>query len=383
MLTLLNILHWLFVCVVAHATASDAYKSITLTKDMKSLPTVAAATVAPPTTASDLGPDIQRRVMYGATARRGQFPYQVSLFDRATQQHLCGGALIDAQRILTAAHCVTSPHNAVRAAALYGVQFGTNVRIGTERSRSGGGGLVRSVGRIDVHPLWRYERGAYDFAVLTLCEPLDLAASHRRIGVIRLAEPARWPLDRPSETGDGSCIVSGWGKTETTEAPVQLQYANVNLVASDECARRTAMPIGADRVCALGRQKQDSARGDSGGPLACDGQLVGLVSFGLTGAEAGDVPAVYARVSTVLDWIAEVRRAPKPMRASAAPSDGGQDCEPNRRRGRWWSGTSKGCNRRRWWNRSGNRNGAGARSADSGMVVLMVMSLAIMNVWSN
>lgn len=44
------------------------------------------------------------RIVGGADATPGQFPYQVSL--RIKDSHTCGGSIIDNQWILTAAHCV-------------------------------------------------------------------------------------------------------------------------------------------------------------------------------------------------------------------------------------------------------------------------------------
>lgn len=44
------------------------------------------------------------RIVGGADAVPGQFPYQISL--RVKDSHNCGGSIIDNSWILTAAHCV-------------------------------------------------------------------------------------------------------------------------------------------------------------------------------------------------------------------------------------------------------------------------------------
>lgn len=45
----------------------------------------------------------QRRIIGGEGARYGEFPYQVHI---KIAKHQCGGALVDRQSIVTAAHCV-------------------------------------------------------------------------------------------------------------------------------------------------------------------------------------------------------------------------------------------------------------------------------------
>lgn len=44
------------------------------------------------------------RVVGGEKARIAEFPHQISL--RYNKKHTCGGSIIDAYYILTAAHCV-------------------------------------------------------------------------------------------------------------------------------------------------------------------------------------------------------------------------------------------------------------------------------------
>lgn len=48
--------------------------------------------------------DDAARIVGGKDAAPGQFPYMASL--RVNKRHICGGAILDATHILTAAHCI-------------------------------------------------------------------------------------------------------------------------------------------------------------------------------------------------------------------------------------------------------------------------------------
>ena len=48
---------------------------------------------------------------------------------------------------------------------------------------------------------------------------------------------------------------------------------------------------------------RDSCRGDGGGPALCDGQLAGIVSWGLGRCGIGNQPGVYTRTSSFIDWM--------------------------------------------------------------------------------
>ncbi|XP_055605841.1 chymotrypsin-1-like [Uranotaenia lowii] len=56
-------------------------------------------------------------------------------------------------------------------------------------------------------------------------------------------------------------------------------------------------------ICTEGRRGQGACRGDSGGPMIVDNQLVGLAS-GVVECGVG-FPDVYTRVASYLDWIVE------------------------------------------------------------------------------
>lgn len=49
------------------------------------------------------------RIFGGATAYLGEYPWLALIFYKKSGKHDCGGALINEQFILTAAHCLTGP----------------------------------------------------------------------------------------------------------------------------------------------------------------------------------------------------------------------------------------------------------------------------------
>lgn len=219
-----------------------------------------------------------------------EVPWQVSLQD--SSGHFCGGSVISASLILTAAHCTegTAPGE-------------ITVRAGIGNLNDGGG-QVRAVAKI-------FENGAYfttgtsDASVLVLSAPLTFDATVQAIALGSADDVA----------GATTAITTGWGATsEDEEAPTsdQLLSAEMPLVDDGTCAiALDAEDEGFDpatETCA-GGTGADSCYGDSGGPLvvfAADGtpRLVGVVSWGIVCGGAS--PGVYSDVAGLAPWITSI-----------------------------------------------------------------------------
>lgn len=75
-----------------------------------------------------------------------------------------------------------------------------------------------------------------------------------------------------------------------------------------ECRSRHVPPhlsfINNATLCAFSRVGSGLCHHDSGGPLAANGQLIGVISWGLPYARG--VPDGFVRISVFVDWIRQV-----------------------------------------------------------------------------
>ncbi len=245
-----------------------------------------------------------QRVIGGQDAAHETYPWQVVVINRVQPDRvfLCGGSLVGAEWVLTAAHCVLDsstkrlwPRD----------QF--EIRHGTTYWREAAGATVREVAEIHMHP--GYDGNVThgnDIALLHLSRPIDSKQSYAGL----LLKPS----DAPKLVFAGACaVVTGWGRTrdgDSSSVAKRLQAASLAITAQRECRQAYgASRISAGEVCAgLPGGGRDSCQGDSGGPLVVEGLgtgqyvLAGVVSWGAGCGQAGK-PGVYARVSHYMPWI--------------------------------------------------------------------------------
>jgi len=235
----------------------------------------------------------------------GEYPWHVGIFSSLrrgdSSEYLCGGALIDSQHILTAAHCVKS---------FYPEEL--HIRLGDWDVNS------------NMEPYAHME-----FAVdsIFIHEWFFSASLQNDLAILRLSRHVNWkklpqvsPVCLPSpghfHPGD-KCWVTGWGQDAfegAGELQARLQEVDVPLVGPGECqaalrrsglGRRFRMHPG--WICAGGEEGKDACSGDGGGPLVCPGpdgrmELVGLVSWGIGCGEEG-LPGVYTNIAQYNNWI--------------------------------------------------------------------------------
>lgn len=231
---------------------------------------------------------VDPRVVGGGAAGVGEYPYFVSVQTSSTFEHFCGGSLISAARVLTAAHCVDT-----RTAGSVRVVIGRTSLFDTSQ------GIVRLVSAIDVHPDWSRSTLRYDTAVLTLASPVTNADNTARgIEWLRLAEGAE---SGQFEPGDPLWIIGHGATCESCFGSSTLLEASLPAVADETMSSIYGSFFDPATMTGAGPMEggTDACFGDSGGPLLVPGGgidiQVGSTSWGV-GCARPDRPGGYGRV---------------------------------------------------------------------------------------
>ena len=255
----------------------------------------------------------------GGTPPTRDYPFMAAMIVDGAQY--CGGSLVAAQYVLTAAHCWDDVKPD-------GVEFA----IGGEHLILGSSEVI-AVDSVVVHPNWGKgpQDSSYDVAVVKLALPASAPP-------IPIADPATdtdlWVADPGLTASRKMARVIGYG-LPSWDPPGVLFETDVPMVADVDCEDSYDLTGGGfestTMVCAgepFG--VKDSCYGDSGGPLVVardglgSGQLmqVGVVSWGF-GCAIPQHPGVYARVGDdpLNSWIRQ-RISGAPVVAQPGAVDG-------------------------------------------------------------
>ncbi|XP_040441730.1 acrosin-like [Falco naumanni] len=237
------------------------------------------------------------RVVGGTDAQAGAWPWIVSIQNpwQAGTGHTCGGSLISAQWVLTAAHCFIE----ASYITMWRVVIGA-----TQLTQLGPEAQVRNIKRLLLHQGYSNITQSNDIALLELDQPVQCNA------YVQLACVPDASL-RVSQLKN--CYISGWGATtaRSGRSTDVLQEAQVRLIDVNVCnsSRWYRGAIHTHNVCAGYPQGGiDTCQGDSGGPLVCQDSsadyfwLVGVTSWGRGCARARQ-PGVYTSTQHFYDWI--------------------------------------------------------------------------------
>ncbi|XP_047533328.1 serine protease snake-like [Vanessa atalanta] len=252
----------------------------------------------------------------GRNTAPGEFPHMGAVGWRVvhgTWIFKCGCTLISPKFTLTAAHCTKSPRDPSLASPIPEI-----VRLGDKNIIDipffFNKPIDAKILRIIVHPQYAAPKKYYDIALMELAERVEFSTN---------VQPACLWNNFNTDTLGTSATLTGWGvvETATKRIPPELQAAVVDIIDSEQCdtllrpsCSRHWCGIQEHQICA-GKLSGgvDSCQGDSGGPLQMkiplhesrEGSMhfvIGVTSFGV-GCARPNLPGVYTRVSSFVDWI--------------------------------------------------------------------------------
>ena len=210
--------------------------------------------------------------------------------------HFCGGSLIAKDVVLSAAHCAGGRYKVV---------------IGRHDLDNFSGDEIQMEYEIP-HPNYNSRTTNNDYNLVFLQRPTTA-----NVNLVNINADASRP--RPGDP----VTVMGWGDTVAADDIQRLsdvlRDVEVNVISNEECEKSKGYAggwyqdydgaISSSMLCAKDIN-EDSCQGDSGGPIVIRGNdksgsddvQVGVVSWGI-GCATQQFPGVYARVSSVYDWI--------------------------------------------------------------------------------
>uniref|UniRef100_A0A182JX56 Peptidase S1 domain-containing protein n=1 Tax=Anopheles christyi TaxID=43041 RepID=A0A182JX56_9DIPT len=244
--------------------------------------------------------DYAKLILGGEDAISGQWPWHAAIFHRIdrTFMYQCGGAIINQNTILTAAHCVRLNQGIITVDRL-SVQVGRTYLYAAESHTQ-----EHQADRIIVHEEYSAALVRHDIALIKLATDIRFTDYVQPVCL--------W--DR-AKTDIGLLIgrvgtVVGFGITEIGEVADRLRVAYMPIVDTQTCLESNRNLFGRvltrNVFCAGFRNGTTVCGGDSGGGMYFEIEnrwyIRGIVSFSGQNCQSADY-AGFSDVATYLDWI--------------------------------------------------------------------------------
>ncbi|XP_051471021.1 serine protease 55-like [Apus apus] len=187
---------------------------------------------------------IDKSITEGRYAKDGEFPWHVSI--QSNGKHICGGTVISALWVLTAARCFAEevPPD------LIVVMGGTDLELPLEEYQ---------LDRLILHENFNKTSLQNDIALILLRSPIEFSSKKIPVCLPFMYDTDMWQ----------HCWVTGWGTTSAVSGSRQLQKTQMKLISREHCSDRILL-LGDNMLCAeVQRAEERTCQVDSGGPLVC------------------------------------------------------------------------------------------------------------------
>ncbi|KAH8388321.1 hypothetical protein KR093_003857 [Drosophila rubida] len=243
-------------------------------------------------------------IFHGVQVARGQLPWMVALFERRETgvNFFCGGTLVSASTVLTAAHCFRMSGREISANQ-------AAVSLGRNTLDLVSAGELRQVSTLVIHDEYTIDNFTdADIALLRMSTPVSFSDFIKPICLWN----ENYRLQLPS--GYVS-YVAGWGADEVGNVNTRIaKMTNTDILTETECirglkSRDGVMKVTERTICASNKQGAGPCYGDSGGGLMLQENdvwlLRGVVSAGQQLANRCDLsqPVIYTDVARHINWV--------------------------------------------------------------------------------